>query len=110
MCTIFALNLNKGTFSRAEVTTWDLADEGQPVIVRVLAMIVLEVKILKMRRTSINLAYWNINCLKSKLFDNKSNDSEFLKEISCFDILCLSEIKCNMDNVNFEVTVLMFCN
>ena len=54
-----------------------------------------------MRRTSINLAYWNINCLKSKLFD-KTNDSEFLKEISCFDIVCLSEIKCNMDNVSFE--------
>ena len=39
--------------------------------------------------------------LKSKLFD-KSNDSEFSKEISCFDIVCLSEIKCNMDTVNFE--------
>ena len=49
----------------------------------------------------MNLAYWNINCLKSKLFD-KSNDTVFLKEISRFDIVCLSEIKCNMDNVNFD--------
>ena len=54
-----------------------------------------------MRKTSINLAYWNINCLKSKLFDN-SKDTVFLKEISCFDIVCLSEIKCNMDNVSFD--------
>ena len=28
--------------------------------------------------------------------------SEFAKEISCFDIVCLSEIKCNMDTVSFE--------
>ena len=42
LCPILNVNLNKGTFSRGEVTTWDLADEGQPVTVRVLAMIVLE--------------------------------------------------------------------
>ena len=47
VCTILVVNLNNGTFSRGEVTTWDLADEGQPVIVRVLAMIILEDRRLK---------------------------------------------------------------
>ena len=54
-----------------------------------------------MKCTSVNIACWNINCLKSKLFD-KSNDSVFLKEISSFDIVCLSEIKCKMEHINFE--------
>lgn len=54
-----------------------------------------------MKRTSVNIAYWNINCLKSKMYD-KSNDSVFLKEISPFDIVCLTEIKCNMTQINFE--------
>ena len=53
------------------------------------------------KRTSVNIACWNINCIQSKLLD-KSNDPLFLNEISNFDIVCLSELKCNMTNVSFE--------
>ena len=56
---------------------------------------------MNIQRTSVNIACWNINCLRSKLLD-KSSDPLFLKEISNFDIVCLSELKCNMANINFE--------
>ena len=54
-----------------------------------------------MNRNSVNIACWNINCLKSRVLE-KSKCLIFLKEISSFDIVCLSEIKCNMDYINFE--------
>ena len=53
------------------------------------------------KRTSVNIACWNINCLRSKLLD-KSSDPLFLKEISNSNIVCLSELKCSMANINFE--------
>ena len=56
---------------------------------------------MNIQQTSVNIACWNINCLRSKLLD-KSSDPLFLKEISNFDIACLSELKCNMANINFE--------
>ena len=40
-------------------------------------------------------------CLKSKVLD-KSNDPSFLKEISIFDIVYLSDIKSNMNHINLE--------
>ena len=53
-----------------------------------------------MNRKSVNIACWNIICLKSRVLD-KSNDPIFLKDISSFDTVCLSEIKCNIDYRNF---------
>ena len=53
------------------------------------------------KSTSVNIACWNINCIRSKFFD-KSRDQLFLKEIANFDIVCLSDLKCSMENINFE--------
>ena len=45
-----------------------------------------------MDKNSFRCLYWNIHGISSKILGNKNEDPEFLKIISDFDIVCLSEL------------------
>ena len=41
---------------------------------------------------SINILYWNIHGISSRVTGDKNNDKQFLDIISDYDVVCLSEL------------------
>ena len=44
---------------------------------------------------SINILYWNIHGISSKVTGDKNSDTHFLEIISDYDVVCLSELHTN---------------
>ena len=48
-----------------------------------------------MQGTKLRCLYWNIHGISSKIIGDKNNNPEFLKNVSEYDVICISELHTN---------------